>query len=80
VEVRLSNEDKKDALEVDLKSLPSHLKYEFLDPNHSCPVIISAKLNGPKIEILLGVLQRDIGVISYSIDEIKGISPSLCMR
>lgn len=80
VEVLPSNEDKKSAPEVELKPLPSHLKYEFLGLNHKFPVIISAKLSGVQIEKLLSVLQKYRGAIDYSIDDIKGIIPSFCMH
>jgi len=50
VEVRLSNEDKKSAPEVELMPLPFHLRYEFLSTNRTFPVIISTKLNGAQIE------------------------------
>jgi len=65
---------------MELKPLFSHLRYEFLRPNHSFPVIVNARVNGLQIEKLLGVLQRHRGVICYSIENIKGTSLSLCMH
>ena len=41
---------------VELKPLPSHLRYEFLDSAHQFPVIVNAKLSGPQLEQLLDVL------------------------
>jgi len=43
VDVCPSNEDKKGAPEMEIKPLPSHLRYEFLGSNHTFPVIVSAK-------------------------------------
>ena len=80
VEVRPFNEDRRSAPEVELKPLPYHLRYKFLGPNRTFPVIISAKLNGAQIEKLLSVLQKHRGAISYSIDDVKDISPSFCMH
>ena len=58
MEVQSSKEDKKCAPEVKLKSLPSHLIYEFLDPNYAFPIIFSAKFDGTQLEKLLDVLRK----------------------
>ena len=60
--------------------MPSHLKYEFLDPDRKFPVIFSSKLDDPQLEKLLDVLRKHRSAIGYSIDDIKGLSPSLCMH
>ena len=78
--VRPSTDDKKYSPEVELKLLPSHLRYEFLGPNKTFSVIVNANLDGTQIAKLLTVLQKHRGVIGYSIDDIKGISPSFCMH
>lgn len=75
LEVRPSNEDK-----VELKPLPFHLTYKFLDPTLTFPIIISAKFNGAQIEKLLVMLQKHRRAIGYSINDSKGISPSFCMH
>jgi len=75
-EVRPSEEDKKHSTEVELKPLPSHLRYEFLGPNETFSVIVNPSLNGTQIAKLLNVLRKHRGAIEYSIDDIKGISPS----
>jgi len=72
-----SKDEEKSEPKVELKPLPSHLKYEFLDPDHKFPVIVSSKLDGPQLEKLLDVLRKHRGAIGYSIDDIKGLSPSL---
>jgi len=47
VEEPASKEQEKRPSKVELKPLPSHLRYEFLDSAHQFPVIVSAKLDGP---------------------------------
>jgi len=80
VEVQTSKDGKKIAPEVELKPLPSHLIYEFLSLNHAFPIIVNTKLNDLKLEKLLDVLRKYRGCISYSIDDIKEINPSVCMH
>ena len=46
LEVRPSKDDKKCSPEVELKPLPSHLRYEFLGPNEIFLVIVNANLDG----------------------------------
>jgi len=70
-------EEEKSTPKVDLKPLSSHLRYEFLDPDNKFPVIVSSKLDGPQLEKLLNVLRKHRGAIGYSIDDIKGLSPSI---
>jgi len=75
-----SKDEEKSEPKVELKPLPSHLRYDFLDPDHKFPLIISSKLDDPQLEKLLDVLRKHRGAIGYSIDDIKGLSPSLCMH
>ena len=62
-----------------MKPLPSHLRYEFLGSAYEFLIIISAKLDGPQWEKLLDVLRKHRSTIRYSIDGIKGLSPSFYM-
>ena len=73
-------EEEKGTPQTELKPLPSHLRYEFLDPNHKCPVIVSSTLNDPQLKNLLEVPRKHRGAIGYKIDDIKGLSPSFCMH
>ncbi|XP_021725330.1 uncharacterized protein LOC110692608 [Chenopodium quinoa] len=66
--------------EVELKPLPSNLKYAYLGPNNSYPVIVNAELKDTELEQLLNVLKTYKSVIGYTIDDIKGINPSFCMH
>ncbi|XP_074297972.1 uncharacterized protein LOC141628777 [Silene latifolia] len=62
------------------KALPSHLKYAFLDDTEKFPVIVSAKLNDGQLTALLTVLKRNRKAMGYSLDDLKGISPDVCMH
>ena len=63
-----------------LKELPSHLKYEFLEPEKRKPVIISAALTESEEQKLLDILRKYKEAIAWSIEDLKGISPSICMH
>ena len=63
-----------------LTELPSHLKYAYLELPKSKPVIISARLSDAKEQKLLKILKNYQESIAWSIDELKGISPSICMH
>ena len=63
-----------------LKELPSHLKYAYLELPKSKPVIISARLSNAEEQKLLKILKNYQESMAWSIDELKGISPSICMH
>ena len=63
-----------------LKELPSHLKYEFLEPEKRKPVIISAALTEAEKQKLLVILRKYKKAIAWSIEDMKGISPSIFMH
>jgi len=75
-----SKKEEECLLTVELKPLPSHLRYEFFDPSHQFSVIVSAKLNGPQLEQLLDVLCKHKGAVGYSIYDIWRLSPSFYMH
>src|SRR4051812_40060831 len=53
------------------------LKYAYLDENKIYHVIINAKLSGFEEEQLLETLRRHHGSLGYTLDALKGISPSI---
>ena len=63
-----------------LKELPEHLKYAFLESEKSKPVIRSADLTKHKEKKMLEILKKSKGTIAWSIEDLKGISPSICMH
>ncbi|KAF8084969.1 hypothetical protein N665_0691s0008 [Sinapis alba] len=68
------------APKVELKTLPAGLRYAFLGPNSTYPVIINAELNNVETAKLLCELKKFCRAIGYSLDDILGISSDLCMH
>ncbi|GJR60320.1 reverse transcriptase domain-containing protein [Tanacetum coccineum] len=67
-----------DPLELELKDLPSHLEYAFLEGTDKLPVIISKELKDEEKADLLKVLKSHKRAIAWKISDIKGIDPSFC--
>jgi hypothetical protein len=63
----------------ELKPLPTNLKYKFLGPAGTFPVIITSDLLAAQEEKLLDVLRKHKEAIGWTIEDIKGISPSVVM-
>ena len=64
----------------ELKPLPDTLKYAYLDEKKIYPVIISANLSEKEEEKLLKTLKKHRAAIGYTLDDLKGISPTLCQH
>ena len=62
------------------KPLPSHLKYAYLGVESTLPVIISASLTVLEEEKLLRVLRDHKHELGWSLADLKGIRPSMCMH
>ena len=85
IEKSSSNEKKAREIETSsegltLKELPRHLKYAFLGPEKVKLVIISTALIELEEQKLLEILRKYKGAIAWSIEDLKGISPSICMH
>ncbi|KAK8564490.1 hypothetical protein V6N12_036613 [Hibiscus sabdariffa] len=65
---------------LELKTLPEQLKYVYLGMNNTLPVIISSKLQPEQEEKLTTVLRQHRQALGWSIADIKGISPTICMH
>lgn len=65
---------------LELKQLHVHLSYAFLGESSTYPVIIIVDLTELEREKLLRVLRMHKSVIGWSIDDLKGISPSIVMH
>ncbi|XP_057811356.1 uncharacterized protein LOC131025573 [Salvia miltiorrhiza] len=65
---------------LELKPLPEHLKYAFLGEDEAYPVIVSSYLSPHELDQLLNVLRKYRSAIGWSISDLKGISPSICMH
>ena len=67
-------------LQLFFRELPSYLKYAFLEPEKGKAVIISAELTENEEQRLLQILRKYKEAIAWSIEDLKGISPSICMH
>ncbi|CAN6718954.1 unnamed protein product [Malus baccata var. baccata] len=65
---------------LELKRLPSHLKYVFLGEDQTLPVIISSSLAAQEEDKLIRVLKEHKSAIGWTLADIKGISPTTCMH
>nr|GEZ44577.1 DNA-directed DNA polymerase [Tanacetum cinerariifolium] len=68
----------KEPPELELKDLPSHLEYAYLEGVDKLPAIIAKDLKVDKKEALLKVLQSHKRAIAWKITDIKGIDPRFC--
>ncbi|GJR35880.1 reverse transcriptase domain-containing protein [Tanacetum coccineum] len=65
-------------LEVELKDLPPHLEYAFLEGDNKFPVIIAKDLNVKEKAALIMVLKSHKRAIAWKLSDIKGINPEFC--
>jgi len=72
--------DENQTLKVEMKPLPSSLRYEFLGPNSTNPMIVNANLSASQNDSLLRVLRLHRKAIGYTIDNLNGIHPFVCMH
>ncbi|XP_070002889.1 uncharacterized protein [Nicotiana sylvestris] len=63
---------------LELKPLSPHLRYEFLGPYSTLPIIISSCLTNVHVDFILAVLQKRKKVIGWTLADIRGISPAFC--
>ncbi|GJZ07382.1 reverse transcriptase domain-containing protein [Tanacetum coccineum] len=64
--------------EVELKDLPPHLEYAFLEGNDKLPVIIAKDLKNDEKADLIKVLKSHKQAIAWKLSDIKGIDPEFC--
>nr|GEX93835.1 reverse transcriptase domain-containing protein [Tanacetum cinerariifolium] len=64
--------------EVELKDLPPHLKYAFLEGDDKLPVIIAKDLSVEEKIALITVLKSHERAIAWKLSDIKGIDPEFC--
>ncbi|GKC89711.1 reverse transcriptase domain-containing protein [Tanacetum coccineum] len=67
-----------DPPEPELKDLPSHLEYAFLEETNKLPVIIAKNLKDDEKARLLKVLKSHKHAIAWKISDIKGNDPQFC--
>nr|GEX36025.1 retrovirus-related Pol polyprotein from transposon 17.6 [Tanacetum cinerariifolium] len=63
---------------VELKVLPPHLKYAFLEGDDKLPIIIAKDLCVEEKTALITVLKSHKRAIAWKLSDIKGINPEFC--
>ena len=63
---------------IELKPLPSGLRYAFLNSDVESSVIISDKVLEEETQKLIAILEKHRSVLGYTLQDLKGISPALC--
>jgi hypothetical protein len=63
---------------IELKPLPSGLRYAFLNNDQDSPVIISNRLSQEESLRLIIILEKHHFAFGYSLQDLKGISLVLC--
>nr|GFB92621.1 reverse transcriptase domain-containing protein [Tanacetum cinerariifolium] len=64
--------------EVELKDLPPHLEYTFLEGNDKFPVIIAKDLSVKEKDALIKVSKSHKQAIAWKLSDIKGINLEFC--
>nr|GFC58364.1 reverse transcriptase domain-containing protein [Tanacetum cinerariifolium] len=64
--------------EVELKDLPHHLEYAFLEGDNKLPVIIAKELGSEEKATLIKVLKSHKRAIAWKLSVIQGINPEFC--
>nr|GEV78312.1 reverse transcriptase domain-containing protein [Tanacetum cinerariifolium] len=64
--------------ELELKELPSHFEYAYLEGVDKLPLIIAKDLKADEKKALLKVLKSHKRAIAWKITDIKGIDPRFC--
>nr|GFA36934.1 reverse transcriptase domain-containing protein [Tanacetum cinerariifolium] len=62
-------------LDVELKDLPHHLEYAFLEDDNKLPVIIAKELRSEEKTALIKVLKSHKRAIAWKLSDIQGINP-----
>lgn len=65
---------------LELKVLPEHLKYTYLGEKEAPPIIISNNLSENEESDLIEILKQYKNVIGWTIADIKGLNPFICMH
>ncbi|RDX99956.1 hypothetical protein CR513_16913, partial [Mucuna pruriens] len=66
-------------LPIELKPLPSHLKYAYLDTEQQLLVIIANNLHWEQEDKLLHVLRQHKKAIGWKLSNLPSINPSICI-
>ncbi|GKE23793.1 hypothetical protein Tco_1435305 [Tanacetum coccineum] len=66
--------------ELELKDLPPHLEYAFLEGDDKLPVIIAKDLKNEEKAAIIEVLKSHKRAIAWKLSNIKGINPEFCIH
>ncbi|GJX88833.1 hypothetical protein Tco_0340847 [Tanacetum coccineum] len=64
--------------DLEMKPLPKHLEYAFLEKYYLLPVVISVLLKDDEKKRLVSVLKKHKEAFAWKTSDILGISPSFC--
>nr|GFB74477.1 reverse transcriptase domain-containing protein [Tanacetum cinerariifolium] len=64
----------------ELKELPPHLEYAFLEGDDKLPIIIAKDLSVEEKTALITILKSHKRAISWKLSDIKGINPEFCIH
>nr|GEZ03103.1 reverse transcriptase domain-containing protein [Tanacetum cinerariifolium] len=65
---------------VELKDIPPHLEYTFLEGDNKLPVIIAKELGDEEKSALIKVLKSDKRAIAWKLSDIQGINLEFCIH
>ena len=65
---------------LELKPLPSTLRYTFFHSQSNFPFIVNSSLPNDEVNDLCDMLNRHKGMIGYSINDLKGLSTTICIH
>ena len=74
----LIGDEPREPQQLELKPLPTDLKYAFLEENEQCLVVISSLLTTAQEHNLLYLLKKNKQALGWKISNLKGINPSIC--
>ncbi|GJW73794.1 reverse transcriptase domain-containing protein [Tanacetum coccineum] len=77
-ETNTANSSIDEPTEVELKELPPHLEYAFLEGDNKLPVIIAKELDVEEKSALIKVLKSHKRALAWKLSDIQGINPEFC--
>ncbi|GJS14961.1 reverse transcriptase domain-containing protein [Tanacetum coccineum] len=77
-ETNTANSSVDEPTEVELKELPPHLEYAFLEGDNKLPVIIAKELDVEEKSALIKVLKSHKRALAWKLSDIQGINPEFC--
>jgi len=76
-DVSISAAESVSPIALELKPLPDSLKYAFLGPDESLPIIIASDLDRDQENKLICLLRENKEALGWTLRDIKGIGPPI---